>query len=146
MEGTTIGTAWKGWLARCKAVGVSGNRTVTVVNNTCMTDPSLLNFAALYAFAWRHERCHMYQQRNVFPTIPDPRIRLETIVRSDTNVFHTAAVYDLGGYNDANTGIVGANTIDTPNPQTYTLWSRNASNTGWFYRSYQPNAILAPGC
>jgi hypothetical protein len=43
----TVGT-------RCSAVGVSGNQTITVVNNTCMNDPSSFNFAALYAFAWRH--------------------------------------------------------------------------------------------
>jgi hypothetical protein len=82
---------------RCKAAGVHGNQTVTVVNNTCMTDPSPLNFAALYAFAWRHEQCHLLQKRNVFPTIADPRTRLETLVRSDTTAFHDAARFGTGG-------------------------------------------------
>lgn len=126
-DGFTYSITGKDTVAtRCKAAGVSGKATVTVVNNTCMTDPSSFNFAALYAFAWRHEGCHLMQMRNAFPTIPDPRTRLETIVRSDTNVFHTAAVYDPGGYNDANAALTGANTIDVPGPPPpYTFWSRN---------------------
>lgn len=131
---------------RCKAARVNGNQTVTVVNNTCMTDPSAFNFAALYAFAWRHEQCHLTQALAVFPTIPDPRTALEAIVRPDTVSLNFEAINGPNGYYSANAAITQANTIDTPNPNVYRLWSRNSSNSAWFLRSYQPNAILAPGC
>lgn len=87
----------------------------------------------------------MMQELNAFPTIPDPRTRLETIVRPDTTALNYAAVYGAGGFASANDAIA-ANTIDTPNTQSYTLWSPNGSNTAWFLRPYLPNAILAPGC
>jgi hypothetical protein len=130
----------------CKAAGVKSHATVAVVNNTCMTDQSAFNFAALYAFAWRHEACHMTQALNVFPTIPDPRTKLETVVRPDTASLNDEAIFGTDGYFSANAVITAANTIDVPNPQSYTLWSRNAGNSAWFLRIYQPNGILAPGC
>jgi len=132
----TVGTS-------CNAASVSGSQTITVVNNTCMNDPSSFNFAALYAFAWRHERCHLLQDLNVFPTIPDPRTALEELVRSDTTSLSLAVTSKFFVANEA---ILDANTIDVPNPQSYTLWSRNASNTAWFLRTYPPNGILAQGC
>jgi hypothetical protein len=131
---------------RCKAAGIAGNRTITVVNNTCMADPSQFNFAAMYAFAWRHERCHLMQSLKVFPSIPDPRTRLETIVRRDTAVFHDVAVYGSGGYVAANDSISHANNIDTPNPQLYTRWSRDPTNSSWQFLTVQLQGILAPGC
>jgi hypothetical protein len=132
---------------RCKAAGQNGQQTVTVVNNTCMTDPYQYNFAAMYAFIWRHERCHLMQFRNVFPTIPDPRTKLETIVKSDTAAFHDAAFFEPGGYQGANVAILGANTIDPPNSSPeYKFWSRNAGNNAWFLRSGTVDGILAAGC
>jgi hypothetical protein len=132
---------------RCKSAGLSGNRTVTEVNITCMTDPNPLNFAALYAFAWRHEECHLLQARNVFPTIADVRLAIEPIVRPDTTAIHFAAMNVNGGFNDANDAVHAANTIDgVPNPQSFTFWSRNSANSSWFLRTYSPMAILAPGC
>lgn len=111
-----------------------------------MNDPSSFSFAALYAFAWRHERCHLTQDLNDFPTIPDPRTALEKLVRPDTTSLNQAAIFGADGFLFANDSIVNANTIDVPNPQSYTLWSRDASNTAWFLRTYHPNAILAQGC
>jgi hypothetical protein len=84
-----------------KRAGQNGPQTVTVVNNTCMTDSYQYNFAAMYAFIWQHERCHLMQYRNVFGTIPDPRTKLETIVRSDTAAFHDEAFFEPGGYQEA---------------------------------------------
>jgi len=141
----TVGT-------RCKAAGVNGSATVTDVNNKCMKDASPLNFAALYDFLVKHEQCHMTQFMNFFPNIPDPRTRLETIVRADTSSFHRAATLEPGGYDWANAAILLSNTIDTTNPQTYTLWSRNPenlttpANIAWILRPYQPEGILPQGC
>ena len=111
---------------RCKAAGVSGQANVTVVNNTCMNDPGPFNFAGMYTFLVRHEQCHLKQFMDVFPTIADPRTRLETIVRADTSAFHQAAapLYDA-----ANRTILDANNIDVASGQTYTFWSRNPMNT-----------------
>lgn len=133
--------------ARCKAAGVKGNQTVTVVNNTCMTDPSPVNFAALYDFAWRHERCHLALALNAFPNVADPRTFLEGIVRSDTTAFHSEAVYGTHGFAVANEAIGAATRIiDAPGSQSYWFWSRNATNSAWSLRIYSPNAMLAPGC
>jgi hypothetical protein len=136
----TVGT-------RCKAAGQNGNKTVTVVNNVCMTDPSAFNFATLYAFSWRHEQCHLLLMRNKFPTIADPRTKLETIVRKDTAAFHSEAWIGMDGFLDAGFALQQAKgTIDTTNSQTYTLWSRDTTNTKWHNRNYQPQGILATGC
>jgi hypothetical protein len=137
---------------RCKAARVNSSAIVTVVNNTCMTDPSPLNFAAMYTFVVKHEQCHMTQFMNAFPSIPDPRTHLETIVRGDTTAFHDAATNGAGSYDAANIAILQSNTIDQPNPQTYKFWSRNPenmtnpANVAWILRPYSPNAILLAGC
>jgi hypothetical protein len=132
---------------RCKAASVKSSATVWVVNNTCMQDPSPDNFAALYSFTWTHERCHLTQQTNVFPTIPDPRVRLETLVRSDSGVLNGDAVYGPNGFNDANAAIAAANTIDKPTPQhTYFVWGRYSSNTAWNRAQVGVKGILAPEC
>jgi hypothetical protein len=131
---------------RCKAAGLGGNRTVTTVNNVCMADPSSFNFAAFYNFVWRHEQCHLTQALNVFPTIADPRTAVEAIVRQDTITLNSDALYGANGYFDANSAVNSANTIDVPNPNIYSFWSRNQSNTAWGYRAVQLNGILAPGC
>ena len=131
---------------RCKAVRVHGRETIAVVNNTCMTDANPLNFAALYQFAWRHERCHLLQMNTAFPTLPDPRAVLESIVGSDTGQLHVRATYGADGYNDANAGLTGANTIDQPSTDVYRFWSRDTANHDWILRLYQPNGLLAAGC
>jgi hypothetical protein len=136
---------------RCKAAKVNPSATVTVVNNTCMTDPSPTNFAALYTFLVNHETCHVTQFMNAFPSIPDPRTRLETIVRADTSSFHQAATRGPGSYDAANTIILLANTIDQLGP-SWTFWSRNVGNTttqpntSWVLRLYAPSAFLPPVC
>jgi len=105
------------------------------------------NFAALYAFAWRHERCHLVQAMKAFPNIPDPRTKLEAIVRRDTLLFHAAAGFDPAGFNDADLAILNANTIDTTaNSQPYTFWSRDSTNAAWFRRTFEPAGHLLPEC
>jgi hypothetical protein len=88
--------------------------------------------------------------RNAFAAAPDPRTKLETIVRPDTGGFgglHDEALYGAGGYNDANVAISAASkVIDAPNPQSYTFWSRNTANAAWFLRPFTTNAILSAGC
>jgi len=136
---------------QCKSAKVNASATVTVVNNTCMKDPSPTNFAALYTFLVNHEMCHLTQFMNAFPGIPDPRTRLETIIRADTSSFHQAATRGPGSYEAANIAILLANTIDQPGP-SWTLWSRNVGNlttqpnTSWFLRTYSPIAFLPAGC
>jgi hypothetical protein len=102
---------------------------------------------SLYTFAWRHEECHLRLNVNAFLTVPDPRIVLETIVRPDTASFHRAANTSDNGFAYANVTIGAANTIDNPpNPPTFTFWSRDATNSAWFRRTYPAQGILAPGC
>lgn len=132
--------------ARCKSAGVKSSATVTVVNNTCMKDTSTFNFAGLYSFSWKHEHCHETQFLNAFPTITDPRTKLETVVRPDTVSLNQEAVAGQDGFTMAAQVLQDANTIDTPNPQSYTFWSRNTANSAWILRTYQPAGILAPEC
>jgi hypothetical protein len=98
---------------RCKAAGVSGKTNLTEVNNTCMRDPSPFNFAAFFIFNWRHEKCHLTQDLNVFPSIPDPRTKLETIVRLDSAALNREALSGASGFFEANQAILNANTIDS---------------------------------
>jgi hypothetical protein len=91
-------------------------------------------------------KCAVTGIPNVFPTVPDPRTKLETIVRSNAMAFNGEALGVMGGFAAANLVIQSANTIDVLNPQTYSFWSRDAANAAWILRNYQPNAILAPGC
>ena len=49
-------------------------------------------------------------------------------------------MYGPNGYFDANSAIAGANTIDVPNSQSYTLWNRNKANWAcFFFERTQPN-------
>jgi hypothetical protein len=53
----------------------------------------------------------------------------------------------MDGFLDAGFALQQAKgTIDTTNSQTYTLWSRDTTNTKWHNRNYQPQGILATGC
>jgi hypothetical protein len=132
---------------RCKANGANGKQTITVVNNTCMQAPGPLNFAALYAFGWKHEECHLSIMRIKFPQVSNARTTLEKVVRSDSIAFLLDAVGGTGGFFEANRDLAQASQIiDTPNPDTYTFWSRDPADTMWVHRPYRPNAIIAPGC
>jgi hypothetical protein len=125
---------------------VKSPATVWDVNTACVPGPGPNNFTALFDFTWSHERCHLTQDMNVFPSISDPRTKLETLVRSDSTTLNSDAVYGANGFNDANTAIVHANTIDTSNPDIYRVWGRYPSNTAWNHAQIHPGGILAPEC
>jgi hypothetical protein len=110
-----------------------------------MNDTSPFHFAALYADLWRHERCHLREALNVFPTIPDPRIKLEAVVRKDTGAFHREAMFGANGFKPANDLILSANTIDQT-LQPYKFWGRNDKNNGWLLLGQSWGTALAPGC
>ena len=65
---------------------------------------------------------------------------------SDTASFYDEAMFEPGGYQDANVAILMANTIDVPNSTVYKFWSRNPANSDWVPRSEEPDAILATRC
>jgi hypothetical protein len=83
---------------------------------------------------------------NTFPTLRDPRTVLESVVSSDTGQLNVRATYGADGYDDANAGLTGANTIDRPSTDVYQFWSRDTANHNWILRQYHPNGLLAAGC
>ena len=110
-----------------------------------MKDPSQFNFAALYSFDWAHENCHLTQDLNVFPTIGDPRTKVETVVRPDTVSLNQEAVYGSSGFYVQMPPLQGQTRSINPT-RGLSFWSRNTANSAWFLRTFSPNGILAPEC
>jgi hypothetical protein len=139
-EGDTVTVA-------CHAANVLSDTNVTTVNRTCMQYVGAFKFDSLYAFTWAHERCHMVLAVQEFNSLPDGRTRMESLVRQDTTRLKLDINFGANSLDAINTAVADStDKIDTKGPSPFTFWSRNATNSAWFLRTYPPNGILPPGC
>lgn len=139
-EGDTVSSA-------CEAAGILSAATVASVNTNCMHYVGPFKFDSLYQFTWAHERCHLSLALQEFNNLPDGRARMEPLVRQDTAALNKAVVLDPNGLLDINQAVADSSgTIDQRNPNSFSFWSRDSTNSAWFPRTFLPNGILAPGC